>query len=127
MVSSTRQGPGSQPVDKAVDRIRVQTARTERTTKAGTVEQTTADLGAAWRSVVDDLQPNQRAWLRASEPVTLHESTAIIAVPNDFTRSQLEGRLRGQLEDALTVAFGREIRIAVTVNPALGRLRPADL
>ena len=83
------------------------------------MENTTADLDAAWRSVVDDLQPNQRAWLRASEPVTLHESTAIIAVPNDFTRSQLEGRLRGQLEDALTVAFGREIRIAVTVNPAL--------
>ena len=88
------------------------------------MEQTTADLGAAWRSVVDDLQPNQRAWLRASEPVTLHESTAIIAVPNDFTRSQLEGRLRGQLEDALTVAFGREIRIAVTVNPALEESAP---
>jgi chromosomal replication initiator protein len=83
------------------------------------VEQSTSDLNTAWRGVVDDLQPNQRAWLRASEPVTLHESTAIIAVPNDFTRSQLEGRLRGQLEDALTVAFGREIRIAVTVNPQL--------
>ncbi|HEU4811817.1 MAG TPA: DnaA/Hda family protein, partial [Nocardioides sp.] len=87
--------------------------------KAGTVEQSTSDLNTAWRGVVDDLQPNQRAWLRASEPVTLHESTAIIAVPNDFTRGQLEGRLRGQLEDALTVAFGREIRIAVTVNPHL--------
>src|SRR3954468_23893055 len=86
---------------------------------AGTVEPSTSDLGTAWRGVVADLQPNQRAWLRASEPVTLHESTAIIAVPNDFTRSQLEGRLRGQLEDALTVAFGREIRIAVTVNPRL--------
>jgi chromosomal replication initiator protein len=83
------------------------------------VEHQTADLGAAWRSVLDDLQPNQRAWLRSSEPVTLHESTAIVAVPNDFTRTQLEGRLRGQLEDALTVALGREIRIAVTVNPAL--------
>jgi chromosomal replication initiator protein len=77
------------------------------------------DLRSAWRGVVDDLQPNQRAWLRASEPVTLHESTAIVAVPNDFTRNQLEGRLRGQLEDALTVRFGREIRIAVTVNPQL--------
>ena len=51
--------------------------------------------------------------------MTLHESTAIIAVPNDFTRTQLEGRLRGQLEDALTVRFGREIRIAVTVTPQL--------
>ncbi|MGH3361674.1 MAG: chromosomal replication initiator protein DnaA, partial [Nocardioides sp.] len=83
------------------------------------MEQTTSDLGAAWRTVLEELQPNQRAWLRASEPVTLHESTAIIAVPNEFTRSQLEGRLRGQLEDALTVTFAREIRIAVTVNPAL--------
>nr|WP_243058680.1 chromosomal replication initiator protein DnaA [Nocardioides sp. SR21] len=85
----------------------------------------------AWRGVVDDLQPNQRAWLRASEPVTLHESTAIVAVPNDFTRNQLEGRLRAQLEDALTVRFGREIRIAVTVNPQLEELvtapAPADL
>lgn len=89
------------------------------------MEQSTADLDAAWRSVVDDLQPNQRAWLRASEPVTLHESTAIIAVPNDFTRNQLEGRLRGQLEDALTLSFGREIRIAVTVNPALEDAPPA--
>src|SRR4051812_8475761 len=86
---------------------------------AGTVEPSTSDLSTAWRGVVADLQPNQRAWLRASEPVTLHESTAIIAVPNDFTRGQLEGRLRGQLEDALTIAFGREIRIAVTVNTRL--------
>ena len=76
--------------------------------------------------MVEDLQPNQRAWLRASEPVTLHESTAIIAVPNDFTRGQLEGRLRGQLEDALTVAFGREIRIAVTVNTQLDEDRAAE-
>nr|WP_244963042.1 chromosomal replication initiator protein DnaA [Nocardioides dongkuii] len=77
------------------------------------------DLETAWHGVVNDLLPNQRAWLRASEPVTLHGNTAIIAVPNEFTRSQLEGRLRGQLEDALTISFGREIRIAVTVNPVL--------
>lgn len=83
------------------------------------MEQQTSDLGIAWRGVVDELQPNQRAWLNASEPVTLHESTAIVAVPNDFTRNQLEGRLRAQLEDALSERFGREIRIAVTVNPAL--------
>ena len=76
-------------------------------------------LEQAWRGVVDDLKPHQQAWLRESEPVTLHESTAIIAVPNDFTRSQLEGRLRGQLEDALTERFAREIRIAVTVSAAL--------
>ncbi|WP_297619745.1 chromosomal replication initiator protein DnaA [Nocardioides sp.] len=69
--------------------------------------------------MVEDLQPNQRAWLRPSVPVTLHENTAIIAVPNDFTRNQLEGRLRNHIEDALTERFGREIRMLVTVNPAL--------
>ena len=79
-----------------------------------------ADLAAAWQRVVDELQPNQQAWVQASEPVTLHGNTAIIAVADDFTRTQLEGRLRGQLEDALTESFGREIRLAVTVNPALG-------
>jgi chromosomal replication initiator protein len=84
-----------------------------------------ADLVGAWARVVRELQPNQRAWLRASEPVTLHGNTAIIAVPNDFTRNQLEGRLRAQLEEALTVAFGREIRIAVTVNPLLEEAPPA--
>ncbi|CAA9376807.1 chromosomal replication initiator protein DnaA [uncultured Nocardioides sp.] len=78
-----------------------------------------SDLDTVWRAVVGDLQPHQRAWLRASEPVTLHENTAIIAVPNDFTRTQLEGRLRGQVEDALSEGFGREIRLAVTVNSAL--------
>ena len=82
-------------------------------------------LGLAWHQVVEDLQPHQRAWLRDSEPVTLHENMAIIAVPNDFTRSQLEGRLRPQLEDALSERFATEIRIAVTVNPALDR-HPVD-
>ncbi len=84
-----------------------------------TKSETNLSLEQAWRGVVEDLQPHQQAWLRESEPVTLHESTAIIAVPNDFTRSQLEGRLRGQLEDALTERFAREIRIAVTVSAAL--------
>ena len=77
------------------------------------------DLGTAWQQIVEDLQPNQRAWLRPSVPMTLHENTAIIAVPNDFTRNQLEGRLRNHIEDALSESFGREIRMLVTVNPAL--------
>ncbi|CAB4919212.1 unannotated protein [freshwater metagenome] len=82
------------------------------------------DLGTAWQQIVEDLQPNQRAWLRPSVPMTLHENTAIIAVPNDFTRNQLEGRLRNHIEDALSEGFGREIRMLVTVNPALEDVPP---
>ncbi len=80
---------------------------------------TAAQLREIWRGLVDDLQPNQRAWFVSSEPVTLHETTAIIAVPNEFTRTQLEGRLRTRLEDSLSEAFGSQIRIAVTVDPQL--------
>ncbi|TQL66327.1 chromosomal replication initiator protein DnaA [Nocardioides albertanoniae] len=67
--------------------------------------------------MVADLPANQRAWLRDSEPLTLHGSTAIVEVPNDFIRNQIEGRLRGTLEKSLGEIFAGEIRIAVTVNP----------
>ena len=78
-----------------------------------------ADLEQAWWSVVGELQPNQRAWLEASAPVTLHGNQAIIEVVDEFTRGQLEGRLRAQIEEGLTAVFGREIRLGVTVNPQL--------
>ncbi len=77
------------------------------------------DLEAAWWSVVAELQPNQRAWLESSAPVTLHGNQAIIEVVDEFTRTQLEGRLRAQIEESLTRTFGREIRLGVTVNSSL--------
>ncbi len=77
------------------------------------------DLEKAWTELVDDLPASHRAWLSASQPVTLHENTAIVAVADDFTRSQLETRLRGRLEDALSRALGKSVRLAVTVDSTL--------
>ncbi len=79
----------------------------------------TEQLDSLWRRLVENLPPNQRAWLASSQPVTLHQDTAIIAVADDFTRQQIEGRLRTQLEDALGSAFKHQVRIAVTVDPDL--------
>ncbi|RYU10364.1 chromosomal replication initiator protein DnaA [Nocardioides iriomotensis] len=81
-------------------------------------------MSTVWRTLIDDLPPSQRAWLAASRPVTLHEHTAIVAVADDFTRNQLEGRLRTRLEDALGHAFGTQVRIAVTVDPELEAASP---
>ncbi|WP_408899667.1 chromosomal replication initiator protein DnaA [Nocardioides sp. R1-1] len=72
-----------------------------------------------WTTVVGELQTHQRAWLQASRPVTLHGTTAIVAVPDDFTRKRLEGRLRGELEDALSDRFGHDVQLAVTVDASL--------
>jgi chromosomal replication initiator protein len=79
----------------------------------------TDELARSWQVLVDDLPSNQRAWLSASQPVTLHGNTVIVAVKDDFTRGQLETRLRPRLEDALSAALGREVRLAVTVDPDL--------
>ena len=76
------------------------------------------DLATAWQRVVEELQPNQQAWVQASEPVTLHGNTAIIAVADDFTRTQLEGRLRGQLG-------GRPHRTVRPRDPTRGHGQPA--
>ncbi|GAA3670249.1 hypothetical protein GCM10022237_32570 [Nocardioides ginsengisoli] len=83
------------------------------------VDPATARLVQEWAAVVGDLQTHQRAWLQASRPVTLHGTTAIVAVPDDFTRKRLEGRLRGELEDALTDRFGHDVQLAVTVDASL--------
>nr|WP_299053064.1 chromosomal replication initiator protein DnaA [uncultured Nocardioides sp.] len=80
-----------------------------------------ADLDTVWSSILADLEPNQRAWLHASAPVVLQKNTAVVAVPNDFTRDRLESRLRTNLEERLSHVLGRDIRIAVTVDPDLER------
>ena len=84
-----------------------------------------ARLDEAWQSIVGDLQAPQRAWLQASRPVTFHGNTAIVAVPDDYTRKRLEDRVRGDIEHALTHRFGYDVQLAVTVDPSLHTGAPA--
>ncbi|HEX5090072.1 MAG TPA: chromosomal replication initiator protein DnaA [Nocardioides sp.] len=63
-------------------------------------------------------QPN-RALLSTCDPVTVHDELAIIAVPDEFTRTQVEGRLRVEIEGALSDRYGRKIGLGTTINPAL--------
>jgi len=79
----------------------------------------TPDLTAAWRELIEALPANQRAWLTASAPVTVHGTTVIVAAKDEFTRGQLETRLRSRLEAWLSRALDREVRLAVTVDPEL--------
>jgi len=81
------------------------------------------DFDAAWRAALAaldgvDIGPQQRAFLMQARPVTLVEDTAVVAVPSDFARIQLEQRLRPMLVDALGRALGRPVGLAVSVTPA---------
>jgi chromosomal replication initiator protein len=85
-----------------------------------------SELEVLWPGIVDSLPPNQRVWLTSSKPLMLAESTAVVAVPNEFTRNQLEGRLRTRIEDTLSERLGKPVRLAVSVDPALERTVPED-
>ncbi len=80
-----------------------------------------SELEVLWPGIVDSLPPNQRVWLASSKPLMLAESTAVVAVPNEFTRNQLEGRLRTRIEDTLSERLGKPVRLAVSVDPTLER------
>ena len=72
------------------------------------------------RSDLDaELPAQHRVWLAQSRPVALVENTAIIAVRDEFTRTQLETKLRRRLEDVLSEALDRNVGLAITVNPEL--------
>ena len=80
------------------------------------------DFGAAWGAALatlDDIEigPQQRAFLQQARPLTLVEDTAVVAVPSDFARIQLEQRLRPMLVEALGRVLGRPVGLAVSVAP----------
>jgi chromosomal replication initiator protein len=82
-----------------------------------------ADLAEVWARSLEELsdlqiEPHQRAWLRLTRPLGLVENTALIATPNEFVKEQLENRLRGLITHTLSREFGRNIQLAVTVDPA---------
>ncbi|WP_394327824.1 chromosomal replication initiator protein DnaA [Nocardiopsis alborubida] len=80
------------------------------------------NLAVVWSSVLDgidndSLPAHQRAWLPQTRPLGLIEDTALIAAPNEFTKKVLETRLYPAISKALSAHLGREIRVAVTVDP----------
>ena len=84
----------------------------------------TGQLQVLWPGIVENLPPNQRMWLTTSQPLMLAENTAVVAVPNEFTRTQLEGRLRTRIEDALSDQIGKPVRLVVSVDTSLERTVP---
>ena len=79
------------------------------------------DLALVWTRALEalpgDLPPQHRAWLAMTRPLALVEDTALLATPNDFAKDVLENRLRPLITQALSNQLGRDIRVAVTVQP----------
>src|SRR4249920_3038341 len=73
----------------------------------------------AWDHLCSSSSPGLRRWLRTGQPVALHHDMLMVAVPNTFTRNQLESRFRADIENLLSGYFGRNIQLAVIVDESL--------
>ncbi len=82
----------------------------------------------AWEHVYATSAPELRRWLDNSKPVAMHQDALMVAVPNNFTRNQLEGRFRPDIEQQLSDYFQRTVQLAVivdsTVTPEPSRPEP---
>ncbi|WP_031039981.1 chromosomal replication initiator protein DnaA [Streptomyces sp. NRRL F-5650] len=88
-----------------------------------------ADLAAVWPRVLEQLLGEGRGqgveskdehWIRRCQPLALVADTALLAVPNEFAKGVLEGRLAPVVSETLTRECGRPIRIAITVDDSAG-------
>ena len=79
----------------------------------------TEALAEAWSSLLDNVSKANRPWLRNATPVTMHSSTAMVAVPNEFARDHIETKMRAELEELLSDSFHRPIHLAITIDPDL--------
>ena len=66
----------------------------------------------AWDHLRSSSPPELRRWLNSGKPVALHADLMMVAVPNIFTRNQLEVRFRPDIEHILAEFFGRNVHLA---------------
>ncbi|MFB7596332.1 chromosomal replication initiator protein DnaA [Streptomyces sp. NPDC056160] len=93
-----------------------------------------ADLAAVWPRVLEQLLGEERGqgvetkdehWIRRCQPLALVADTALLAVPNEFAKNVLEGRLAPVVSETLSRECGRPIRIAITVDSSVGETQPS--
>ncbi|WP_239084146.1 chromosomal replication initiator protein DnaA [Asanoa ishikariensis] len=73
---------------------------------------------AATDELADEIvSAQQRAYLRLTRLRAIVEDTALLSVPDAFTRDVIESRLRPAITEALSRRMGRAIQVAVTVRP----------
>lgn len=90
------------------------------------------DITDVWqqttRLLADDPNITARdlAFVRLARPLGVLDQTMLVAVGNDFTKDVVETRIRDAVVAALSATLGRDVRIAVTVDPTLGETAPVD-
>ena len=70
------------------------------------------------------VEPKDKQWIERCQPLALVADTALLAVPNEWGKRVLEGRLAPLISETLSHECGRPIRIAITVDDSAGEPTP---
>ncbi|BBZ78519.1 chromosomal replication initiator protein DnaA [Mycolicibacterium anyangense] len=63
------------------------------------------------------LTPQQRAWLKLVQPLTIVEGFALLSVPSSFVQNEIERHLRTQIVEALSRRLGHRVELGVRIAP----------
>ena len=105
------------------------------------VDDPASDFASVWRSVVSELNgegarlgesatspdhpvslldppltPQQRAWLKLVQPLTIAEGFALLSVPSSFVQNEIERHLRTPIIDALSRRLGQRVELGVRIE-----------
>jgi chromosomal replication initiator protein len=92
------------------------------TTVTETADTEAVDYASVWSAATELLNDEivsqqRRAYLRLTYLRAIVDDTALLAVPDAFTRDVIESQLRPAITEALSRQLGRAIQVAVTVRP----------
>ncbi|MEO5981932.1 MAG: chromosomal replication initiator protein DnaA [Pedococcus sp.] len=82
------------------------------------------DFAQIWQNTIatldaDGLPARERAFLALARLSGLLDGTALVKVPNDYTKDVVEQRVRDAVTRALSSQLGTQVHLAVTVDPSL--------
>ncbi|KRF23281.1 chromosomal replication initiator protein DnaA [Phycicoccus sp. Soil803] len=85
---------------------------------------TDLDFTQIWQNTIatldaDGLPARERAFLTLARLAGLLDGTALVKVPNDYTKDVVEQRVRDAVTRALSSQLGEQVHLAVTVDTSL--------
>lgn len=90
----------------------------------GPVSDTDLDFTQIWQNTIatldaDGLPARERAFLTLARLAGLLDGTALVKVPNEYTKDVVEQRVRDAVTQALSSQLGEQVQLAVTVDTSL--------
>ncbi len=89
------------------------------------------DCAVVWGAVTDyllseeSMSQQRRAYLRLTSLRTIFEDTAMLGVPDAYTKDQIESQLRTPITEALSKQLGRSMQVVVSISTP-DEVRKAD-